>query len=247
MSHRVANQVPANFAVAVTLCARNCTPYLPPTGARAIRVVTLAIPDPDESPSRRPTEATRVNTSLSYTRYSDDNILTLSTNGVNSGDDISGLLYTPNLAEDDACFNTSRTYVPANATRLSNFPDTERLSLVALAPWISPSCTLSYLTSARNDGTQAFLFWKPDNRTEERDLDLYDGGNWKRENNYPVYVLSTAMGNELINATADYSGNLSSVPNSEELLNDHDPDDYVRLYIDVDTGTSSSGFTGTFT
>lgn len=232
----------------MALCALRCTQRSPSSaGAQAIRVVTLAIPDPSES--RRPREPTRINASTSFSYYSDDdNILTLSTNGATNGDDISGLLYTPDLAADDPCFNASRPYVPQNATRLSSFPENARYSLVALAPWLSPRCTLSYLTAAQTAQTQAFLFWKPDNKTEEKDLDLGDGGSWKRDNNYPVYVLPTDVGSELVNATADYSGNISNVPNGEELLDDHDPNDYVRLYVDVDTGESaSSGFTGTFT
>lgn len=72
-----------------------------------------------------------------------------------------------------------------------------------------------------------------------------DNGKWKEEYNFPVYVLPGASGATLINATADYSGNLSSVPNSQQLLETEDPTDFVRLYVDIDTGESNSQFPGT--
>ena len=72
-----------------------------------------------------------------------------------------------------------------------------------------------------------------------------DGGKWKQEYQFPVYVLPGASGSTLINATGDYSGNFSSVPNSQELSETEDPSDFVRLYVDIDTGESNSQFPGT--
>jgi hypothetical protein len=221
---------------------------LPSAGAQAIRVVTLAFPDPSGPSSAG--EPHRINSTLSFDYGLQQNIRTLSTNGASSGEDITGLLYTPELAQDDPCFNASLPYVPTNATRPSNFPNNARYSLVALAPWISPTCTLSYLAAARELQTQSFLFFLTNDNDEAPPLandafwNVGDGGRWKADNRYPVYVLPGAAGSTLINATADYSGNLSSIPNAQELLETEDPSDYVRLYVDIDTGQANSQFPG---
>jgi hypothetical protein len=73
-----------------------------------------------------------------------------------------------------------------------------------------------------------------------------DGGQWKSDNQYPVYVLPGMAGNTLIAATANYSGDIADVPHSQELLETQDPSDYVRLYVDVDTGASGSQYSGMF-
>lgn len=216
------------------------------TGAQTLGVITLAFPDP--SGASLPGEPKKVDPNLSFQYGLQQNIRTLSTNDATSGNDITGLLYTPDLAADDPCVKASEPYVPANATRQANFPNNGRYALVALAPWISPTCTLSYLAAARSFQTQGFLFFLPDNSTAEpppandATWSLGDGGNWKQDNDYPVYVVPGAVGSTLIAATADYSGNISSVPNGADLLNTYDPTDYVRLYVDIDTGASSSQF-----
>lgn len=237
--------------VALPICQSSLSPEsltLPSAGAQAIRVVTLAFPDPSGPSSVG--DPHRVNATLSFDYSLQQNIRTLSTTGATTGDDITGLLYTPDIAQDDPCFNASLPYVPANATKPNNFPNNARYSLVALAPWISPQCTLAYLAAAREVQTQAFLFFMPNDDTAEPPLandanwSLGDGGKWKADNAYPVYVLPGAAGTTLINATAQYSGDISSVPNAQELLETQDPSDYVRLYVDIDTGESNSQFPG---
>ena len=192
-----------------------------------------------------------MNATYSFTFDLQSNIRTLSTNGAVTGNDITGLLYTPDLSENDPCFNASLSYVPRNATKPSDFPNNARYSLVALAPWISPTCTLAYLAAAQEEETRGFLFFMTNDNTEAppQANDAYwnvgDGGKWKQEYQFPVYVLPGASGSTLINATGDYSGNFSSVPNSQELSETEDPSDFVRLYVDIDTGESNSQFPGT--
>ena len=192
-----------------------------------------------------------MNSTYSFSFDLQSNIRTLSTNGAATGNDITGLLYTPDLPENDPCFNASLSYVPRNATKPSDFPNNARYSLVALAPWISPTCTLAYLAAAQEEETRGFLFFMTNDNTEAppQANDAYwnvgDGGKWKQEYQFPVYVLPGASGSTLINATGDYSGNFSSVPNSQELLGMEDPSDFVRLYVDIDTGESNSQFPGT--
>ena len=191
-----------------------------------------------------------MNSTISFSYDLQSNIRTLSTNGAASGNDITGLLYTPDLSESDPCYNASLPYVPANATRPSDFPNNARYSLVALAPWISPTCTLAYLAAARQEQTLGFLFFMNNDNNEappqanDASWNVGDGGKWKENYQFPVYVLPGASGSALINATAQYSGNLSSVPHAQELLEMEDPTDYVRLYVDIDTGESNSQFPG---
>jgi hypothetical protein len=107
------------------------------------------------------------------------------------------------------------------------------------------------LAAAHELQTYSFLFFMTNDNDEAppQSNDAYwnvgDNGKWKEEYNFPVYVLPGASGATLINATADYSGNLSSVPNSQQLLETEDPTDFVRLYVDIDTGESNSQFPGT--
>jgi hypothetical protein len=152
-----------------------------------------------------------------------------------------GLIYTPDFPDGSPCIHASQPYVPANVTRLDSFPNPERLVLVALAPWLSPQCTLAYLDAAREVPTQAFLFYMPNNITHDRDLDLGDGGNWKTANHYPIYMLPGDMGYEFMAASAQYSGNISTAPYADQLLENHDTSDYVRLYADINTGTWNAG------
>lgn len=220
------------------------------TAAQAIHVLTLVFPDPSGPSAGDPHRVD--NSSISFNYDLLQNIRTLSTNGPNGGNDITGLLYTPDLAQDDPCYNASLPYVPTDATRPSSFPGNAQYALVALAPWISPTCTLSYLAAARNVQTQGFLFFMTNEDTAEPPLanDAYwsvgDGGDWKRDNNFPVYVLPGATGSTLINATADYSGNISSVPYGPQLLETEDPNDFVRLYVDLSTSQSGSQISGKF-
>lgn len=100
------------------------------------------------------------------------------------------------------------------------------------------------MAAARDVPTQAFLFYMPNNTTNDRDLDLGDGGDWKRANQYPVYMLPGDMGYELTNASAQYSGNISTAPHADELLETHDSTDYVRLYADINTGEWNSVTSG---
>jgi hypothetical protein len=74
------------------------------------------------------------------------NIQTLSSKGVERGDDPYGLLYIPALQTDE-CRNSEKQYVPENATRLANLPFNAGYALIAVAPWFSPSCMKEYFAT----------------------------------------------------------------------------------------------------
>jgi len=103
--------------------------------------------------------------------------------------------------------------------------------LVAIAPWISPSCTLSYLQAASNDVVVAFVFYIPDQTNsplapaKSATWDLGDGGHWRSVTSYPVYAIASQVGGMTMAQLALYSGNTS-------------PDNHLRLWIDI---TTSSG------
>lgn len=50
--------------------------------------------------------------------------------------------------------------------------------------------------------------------------------------------MPTDSGTTLMDASARYSGNMTDVPNGHELTEYYDSRDYVRLYVDIDTGMS---------
>lgn len=181
---------------------------------------------------------TRVQTNISFTWSESGTIRTLSTTDAAAGTDISGLLYTP-VPNTTVCPQWSQ-YAPYNASKVvlprANF------GFVALAPWISPNCTLAYLAAVQQDPIRSFIFYQPGNSTAEPPLandaswGLNDGGKWKSSNKFPVYAIPSYSGNQIMNQLALYTGNLTSVPNGHELANQFPPSDYIRLAIEIDIG-----------
>jgi len=187
----------------------------------------------------------RPQSNISFHLYQDSNIRTLSTNTADDGDTLEGLLYVPDLDRSDPCRNISRPYVTHNTTRQSNLPPTD-YSLIALAPWISANCTLSYLAAARADPARAFVFFPTDNSTDQPPpmndpmWGLHDGGAWKSQNKYPVYAVPGQTGALLMHHLGKYSGNMTDVENGHLLTEMYDSRDYVRLYTVITTGSSTS-------
>ncbi|MCJ1350196.1 MAG: hypothetical protein MMC33_000177 [Icmadophila ericetorum] len=118
--------------------------------------------------------------------------------------------------------------------------------MIAYAPWLSASCTKSYLASASLEGARAFIFFIPDSSTEPPPLvnspkwALDDGGKWKSDNRYPVYAIPGFFGMEILKQLALYSGNMTDAPNGHLLTEQYDSRDYVRLYTIINPGSSSS-------
>lgn len=169
------------------------------------------------------------------------NIQTLSTKGVDSGSDPYGILYVPDLSTD-ACRRNESQHVPANATRIANLPADSNYALIAFAPWFSPQCMLEYFAAARQHSTtKALITYLPgDNNAQPPVLnnpawDLHDGGSWQTANTFPTYALSSTSGNNVIDQLNLYSGNLSTVPNGDDLGSIFDSTDYVRLWATVST------------
>ena len=175
----------------------------------------------------------------------DRNVTTLSTNEANNVDNIEGFLYVPSLSSDDPCLNTSAQYIPQNVTRL---PDVRGLmsDVIALVPWMSQECTLSYLTAAGKDGAIAFITYVPNNQTgkpplvSDQQWSLNDGGRWKSASHYPVYAIPGAFGFAAMQQLAQYSGNMSALPNNAQILQSGaDPTDLIRMFCNLETNAKA--------
>lgn len=152
----------------------------------------------------------------------------------------------PDLDPSDPCTNLSTQYIPNNVTRKANLPDEQyEYPYIAFAPWISVPCTQSYL--AAMTGANSFMTYIPDNGTDKPPLpndqawNLRDGGQWKKQNKFPVYALPGSEGTAIMQQLGQYSGN-SSDPRIQGLLSQEqlDPTDYVRLFATFDIGGSNN-------
>ncbi|KAF2494229.1 hypothetical protein BU16DRAFT_528370 [Lophium mytilinum] len=172
-----------------------------------------------------------------------DGIRTLSTSGVSNGDDPYGIMFVPTLTSSD-CIEAEKDFVPANATRRQNLPDVD-YSLIAVAPWFSPTCQQEYFAAARGLPVKGFFTYLPSNNSETPPLisdpawGLGDGGSWKSANRYPVYAIPGISGSIIMQQLNLYSGNITTVPNGRELVDIYAPSSYVRLWANVDTGSPS--------
>lgn len=187
-----------------------------------------------------------VNSSLSYTYVTSGDVRTLSTTGATPGSDRTGYLYVPDLGTTaDACSNASSLYVPSNVTRQQDLPS--NTSLIAIAPWLSPGCTLDYLSQSSQASVSAFVFFLPNGSSEEPPTTndaawgLGDGGLWKSNYDFPVYAISTTAALQILDQMSLYSGNTSSAPYGQQLTELYGPNGYVRLYMDINLGSLSGG------
>lgn len=135
--------------------------------------------------------------------------------------------------------------MPANATHQANLP-TSRYSLIALVPWISINCTLSYFAAARTDPAKALICYLTDNSTSQPPpandpkWTLNDGGSWRSQNKFPVYAVPGRTGALLMHYLGRYSGNMTDVENGHLLTETFDSRDYVRLYSQIATGQAAA-------
>jgi hypothetical protein len=128
---------------------------------------------------------------------------------------------------------------------LANLPGGKNYALIAVAPWFSPQCMLEYFAAARRAPTKGIFVYQPgqDNSRppvlNDASWNLQDGGRWQSDNSFPTYAVSSMTGNIVMDALANYSGNMTSVPNGNQLATEFDSSDYVRLWGTVDTDSGS--------
>lgn len=146
----------------------------------------------------------------------------------------------PDLQSSDPCTNLSAQYIPQNVTRQANLPPGQ-FPFVALAPWMTPNCTLSYLAAAQE--ASAFIFYLTDNRTgkpppvNDETWKLNDGGSWKSDHAFPVYAIPSNVGRIMMRQLAVYSNNGS---HGDLLTAAYSSSNYSRLYTTIATNTQSA-------
>ncbi|PSR79811.1 hypothetical protein BD289DRAFT_85463 [Coniella lustricola] len=153
---------------------------------------------------------------------------------------IQGLLYVPDLDDNDPCKAIESEYVPATATRQSDLPPAD-YNLVALVPWYNATCTKSYLDSAAYDPIRGFITYVPNNETKkppgssDKAWELHDNGAWKSDSKFPVYAIPGSAGASMMAQLALYSGNVSSVPHGSNITELYSPNanDYVRIWTEI--------------
>ncbi|EEH18963.2 hypothetical protein PABG_01282 [Paracoccidioides brasiliensis Pb03] len=208
--------------------------------ANTLDTVVFAIPSSERSQLATPVQ---LDASISFELRIGGRIRTLSTTNAGDGFDIRGLLYVADLDPEDPCKQMTAPFVPANATRKSNLPNVN--ILISIAPWVSPTCTLSFLAAQSRSSPLASIFYRPDASTDipppmdDPIWDLNDGDKWKAANKFPVYAIPGEYGTTLMRALSEYSGDLAEVPHGRDLARTFDDDELIRLYSKI--GIRSNG------
>ena len=141
------------------------------------------------------------------------------------------------------CANTSTQYILPNVTRLSDLPQAQ-FNFVALVPWISPSCTKSFLAASQD--AAAMVVYLPDNQTvtpppiSDPIWKLDDGGSWKRDNKFPVYAIPGSAGAILMHELNSCPKNLTSAVDQSLLPTTYAPSDSFRLCTSITLSNQSS-------
>ncbi|KAL9614204.1 MAG: hypothetical protein Q9167_001292 [Letrouitia subvulpina] len=209
----------------------------------ASSISTFVVVFDDPTDSQRIPQKERANATSTFELFVPNNIRTLSTN-TDGNNDVEGLLYVPDLAVENPCVNETAPYIPLNATRIADLPQQER-RFMALAPWTTPGCVLSYLEAAHNVAT-GFIFYLPDSGggipppVNDAVWGLNDGGSWKSKNKYPVYAIPGTAGATIMAQLGVYSGNIDQIRNSSLLQPQYSLDDDLRMYAIVDTADSTN-------
>lgn len=149
----------------------------------------------------------------------------------------------PDLLPSDPCQNLSMQYIPQNVTRRADLPQGQP-PLVALAPWMTPNCTKSYLAAAQE--ASAFIFYLTDNRNgkpppvNDPTWKLNDGGSWKSENGFPVYAIPSSAGVIMMHQLGIYSESPTNGSHGDLLTADRNSINYIRLYTRIATSNQST-------
>lgn len=137
-------------------------------------------------------------------------------------------------------------YIPETATRRAQLPPAN-INLIALVPWINAQCARHFLISARQDPVRGLIFYKPDNSTDKPpkgssdEWDLGDGGKWRTQAGYPIYAMSGAAGQQVMDQLSLYSGNVTEIPFGDRIAEVYNPSpgDFVRVWTELSVSTDN--------
>ncbi|KAK4444314.1 hypothetical protein QBC34DRAFT_452059 [Podospora aff. communis PSN243] len=159
-----------------------------------------------------------------------------------------GFLYVPDLPPEDPCVKQAESFVPASAARRSDLPPTDNYNLIALAPWISSTCSKSYIQSASLAPIRALIFYRPGNSSTTPPAatsavwDIDGSGKWRTQGSFLVFAVPSHAGERMMHHLSLYSGNVTDIPYAQNISDLYAPtaNDYVRMWADMDTSTSTS-------
>lgn len=166
------------------------------------------------------------------------NLTTLLNTNLTAPKTLKGLLYVPEIDTGHPCYEQQYAVIPRNVTTRAQLPPPQPgIPFVAIAPWFNTTCTQAYLASARADTPKGIIFYRPNNSTRKpQDVNtpvwsLDDDGAWHTENPFPVFAVSGAEGNKMIEQLSLYSGPLSTVPNANRIRSSlpANEEDFVRI------------------
>ncbi|KAF2483740.1 hypothetical protein BDY17DRAFT_346275 [Neohortaea acidophila] len=180
--------------------------------------------------------------------YDSSYIVTLSDQLYSPNDPPTGLLYVPDLKAGDPCINLTAPYLPTHVTRLANLPPTSDLPtyLIAIAPWTTTECNTHYLDAIPLENVKGFLVFQGGGvfQPPTADDNVWNLGNtsadeWKSQYTFPVFAISPEQAENILNVSAQYSGNLTDVPNGHLLTESgFDSRDYARLSLTINPSKS---------
>lgn len=153
------------------------------------------------------------------------------------------MLYVPDLPANDTCQDLVRQYIPNNVTRRHDLPPSN-YNLIALVPWVNPTCMESYLQAVRKNTIRGMIVYLPSNDTSppppasDSIWSLPNGDSWKKQNRHPVYAIPGAWGAGMMRQLSLYSGDLTEIPYGDKInsIYNPDPEDYVRVWTQLTVG-----------
>ncbi|PTU23292.1 hypothetical protein P175DRAFT_0165850 [Aspergillus ochraceoroseus IBT 24754] len=170
-------------------------------------------------PGRASNSTASVNGSATFHIVLDGTIQTLSAENAPANGPIKGLLFVPTLESQDSCSDTTAPYIPANVTRLQDVASFG-YQTIGLAPWVTPNCTLSFLSASQQAGSKALVFFLPSSEdskppaADDPTWFLGDGDEWNNIFQHPIYAIPGPAGSTLMEQLSWYSGNGTYPQNS---------------------------------
>ncbi|KAK0631711.1 hypothetical protein B0T14DRAFT_8604 [Immersiella caudata] len=220
------------------------------TTVNEIRNAVLLLSNPYwelPTPGTTVTNITAKHSDITYSTRISGNITVLAPR---TTPDTGGLLYVPDLPPDDVCAKRAEPFVPASVVRLSGLPPTDNYNLIALAPWISSTCSKKYMDAASRAPIRALIFYRPNNSSATPPhatsavWEINGSTRWRAKSPYLVFAVPGLAGQNMMRQLSLYSGDVTEVPFAQNISEIYAPytGDYVRIWTDLDVSTTGALF-----